>query len=96
MLSGAAVAGFPHVAAKRLVYILQSERQPNLYYTGITSNLQSRLAEHNAGRCDATASGRPWSIDVVIAFADEDRAVRFERYLKSGSGCAFAKRHLRS
>jgi hypothetical protein len=30
-----------------------------------------------------------------LSFADEKRAVAFERYLKSGSGCAFAKRHLR-
>jgi hypothetical protein len=27
---------------------------------------------------------------VVIAFAREDRALDFERYLKTGSGCAFA------
>jgi hypothetical protein len=32
---------------------------------------------------------------VVIEFDDEKRAVAFERYLKSGSGVAFAKRHLR-
>jgi hypothetical protein len=31
----------------------------------------------------------------VVEFADEARALRFERYLKSGSGVAFAKRHLR-
>jgi hypothetical protein len=31
----------------------------------------------------------------VIAFAHPQRAVEFERYLKSGSGCAFAARHLR-
>jgi hypothetical protein len=32
---------------------------------------------------------------VVVKFADERRALAFERYLKSGSGCAFAHRHLR-
>jgi putative endonuclease len=32
-------------------------------------------------------------LHVVIAFSDEARAIRFERYLKSGSGRAFAKRH---
>jgi hypothetical protein len=31
----------------------------------------------------------------VIEFADGRRAVGFERYLKSGSGVAFAHRHLR-
>ena len=34
-------------------------------------------------------------VDVVIEFPDEARAVRFERYLKSESGVAFAQRHLR-
>jgi len=33
----------------------------------------------------STAKYRPWSVDVVIEFPDESRAVAFERYLKSGS-----------
>jgi hypothetical protein len=37
----------------------------------------------------------PWELDVLIQFSDERRAMAFERYLKSGSGVAFAKRHLR-
>jgi hypothetical protein len=32
---------------------------------------------------------------VVVAFASERRALHFEKYLKSGSGCAFAVRHFR-
>ena len=35
--------------------------------------------------------GRPWKVDLIIQFTDESRAVRFERYLQSGSGVAFAK-----
>lgn len=52
-----------------------------------------RLDDHNAGRCPHTVRYRPWRLQVVIEFPDEPRAVRFERYLKSGSGRAFAKRH---
>jgi hypothetical protein len=40
-----------------------------------------------------TAPRRPWHRHVIIEFPDEARAIRFERYLKSGSGRAFAKRH---
>lgn len=80
---------------RRFVYVLKTLANPLRYYTGLTSDLRSRLAEHNAGKCIATASGRPWQLDVVVKFADEERAVLFERYLKSGSGCAFASRHLR-
>jgi predicted GIY-YIG superfamily endonuclease len=80
---------------KRFVYVLVSESVPGRFYTGLTSDPQSRLVDHNEGRCRHTSSGRPWKLDVMIEFADERRAVAFERYLKSGSGCAFAKRHLR-
>lgn len=81
--------------SKRFVYILKNEARPMRYYTGLTSDVPAGLAAHNTGHCRHTASGRPWVLDVVVEFADEDRAVEFERYLKPGSGCAFASRHLR-
>jgi predicted GIY-YIG superfamily endonuclease len=83
------------VTSKTLVYVPQSKTDPSRYYTGLTSHVPSRLAAHNDGRSSHTASGRPWKVDLIIQFTDEIRAVRFERYLKSGSGVAFAKRHLR-
>ena len=48
---------------------------------------------HNDGKCPHTFDGRPWKLDVLVQFPDETRALAFERYLKSGYGCAFAKRH---
>ena len=81
--------------AKRFVYVLRNRESPPRYYTGVTGNVTSRHAEHNAGGCIHTAKYRPWTIDVVIEFPDETRAIAFERYLKSGSGVAFAQRHLR-
>ena len=79
---------------KRFVYVLRSTTTGR-YYTGVTSDMPSRLAAHNDGRCAHTAPGGPWAPDVIIEFTDERRALAFERYLKSGSGVAFAKRHLR-
>ena len=81
---------------KRFVYILKSQITPGRYYTGVTSDVAARIADHNDGRSPHTATGRPWSVDVVVEFADERRALEFERYLKSGSGCGFAKRYLRN
>jgi putative endonuclease len=81
--------------SKRSVYVLKNHGHPPRYYTGVTADVRSRLAAHDTGRCRHTASARPWEVDLVIEFADEERAVRFERYLKSGSGVAFSKRHLR-
>jgi putative endonuclease len=54
---------------------------------------RAALLDHNAGRCPHTVSRRPWQRHVVIEFSNERSAIRFERYLKSGSGRAFAKRH---
>jgi putative endonuclease len=72
---------------KCVVYVLRSLSAPERYYTGVTSDLEARLADHNAGRSPHTADGRPWTVDVAIRFADDERALKFERYLKSGSGC---------
>jgi predicted GIY-YIG superfamily endonuclease len=83
------------IVSKRFVYILRNHEIPPRHYTGMTSDVAKRLAEHNAGICTHTGKYRPWFIDVVIQFPDERRAIAFERYLKSGSGVAFAQRHLR-
>ena len=80
---------------KVFVYVLRNKADPTRYYTGLTSHVEARLKAHNAGRCPHTATGRPWEVYVVIEFSNEKRAVAFERYLKSGSGVAFAKRRLR-
>jgi putative endonuclease len=79
--------------AKRFVYVMRNTGTPPQFYVGLTSDVEGRLADHNAGHCPHTASRRPWCFHVAIEFPDEDRAVRFERYLKSGSGRAFTKRH---
>jgi predicted GIY-YIG superfamily endonuclease len=78
-----------------IVYILRSDASPWRYYTGLTSDLASRLAAHNAGLSRHTATGRPWMLVVAIQFADAAKAEAFEAYLKSGSGRAFANRHFR-
>ncbi len=80
---------------KRFVYVLKNAEIPPRYDTGITSDVARRLAEHNAGSCVHTGKYRPWSLDAVIEFPDERRAVALEHSLKSGSGVAFAQRHLR-
>jgi predicted GIY-YIG superfamily endonuclease len=79
--------------SKRFVYVLKNlDREPR-YYIGVTGDVDARLEWHNTGRCPHTARHRPWCLHVTIAFGDEQHALRFERYLKSGSGRAFAKHH---
>jgi predicted GIY-YIG superfamily endonuclease len=76
------------------VYVLRSVTQPERYYVGLTSDVTRRLQVHNSGGSRHTMKDRPWQLVVALEFADVVSAVRFERYLKSGSGRAFAKRHL--
>jgi putative endonuclease len=81
--------------AGRIVYIIQSSDEPGRFYTGLTTDFSSRLKAHNDGRSAATAKHRPWRMVVTFEFADRERAIAFEKYLKTGSGAEFARRHFR-
>ena len=76
-----------------IVYVLNSLKNPTHYYTGHTDDVTSRLEDHNRGGVFHTAKWKPWKVVVAVHFADKRKAILFERYLKSGSGRAFAKRH---
>jgi putative endonuclease len=75
------------------VYILQSLKLPDDYYVGITNDLKSRLEKHNAGQVPHTSKFRPWRYKNAFWFLDNLAANKFEKYLKTGSGRAFAKKH---
>ena len=75
---------------RKTVYILRSDRNPQRHYTGVTADIAQRLRWHNAGQNMHTAQDRPWSVVVSIEFNNEETASKCERYLKSGSGRAFA------
>ena len=76
------------------VYLLQSESAVDQRYIGVTSDLRQRLVEHNAGKSAHKSKFVPWTLVTYIAFSDERKAAAFERYLKSGSGHAFARKRL--
>jgi predicted GIY-YIG superfamily endonuclease len=76
------------------VYLLQSLSFVEQRYVGITSNLKRRLEEHNARKSPHTSKYAPWKLVTYIGFSDGRKAEDFERYLKSGSGHAFAKKRL--
>lgn len=77
----------------KYVYFLESISFPNKRYVGITNDLNKRFSEHNAGKSPYTHKYKPWKILVAVRFANNKKADAFEKYLKSGSGHAFAKRH---
>ena len=78
----------------KYVYLLQSLSVPTQRYVGVTANLEERLRAHNAGASSHTSKYRPWKIVTYLCFQDDRRAAEFERYLKTGSGQAFANKRL--
>jgi len=76
------------------VYLVQSQSSPDQRYIGLTTDLKKRLADHNAGKSRHTSKYMPWRLIPYVAFSDYAKATAFELYIKSGSGHAFARRHL--
>jgi predicted GIY-YIG superfamily endonuclease len=76
------------------VYLIESVSNPTKRYVGVTADLKTRLDDHNAGRSPHTSKHCPWRLVTYIAFSDRAQAESFERYLKSGSGHAFASKRL--
>lgn len=76
------------------VYIIRSKSSPKRFYTGFTESLEERLSQHNAGSVPASKPFRPWRWKTCVAFTNRNQALEFERYLKTRSGRAFAKKRL--
>jgi predicted GIY-YIG superfamily endonuclease len=76
------------------VYIIRSVNFPNQEYSGASADIRQRIADHNAGKSKHTAKFMPWELAWYSAFPDKYRALQFEKYLKSHSGRAFAKKRL--
>ena len=74
------------------VYILRCNNGTT--YVGHTTDLERRIKEHNSHKVHYTKDKTPVSLVTFMGFIDKYKALSFEKYLKSGSGIAFKKRHL--
>lgn len=74
------------------VYLITSINFPDQKYIGHTDNLRERLETHNSGGSIYTKVYRPWKLKMFLGFQTQSEALRFEKYLKSGAGRAFAKK----
>ncbi len=74
--------------------IIQSESDDSKLYFGSTQDLQKRLLAHNAGQSPHTSKYKPWKVIWYAAFSSEQKALAFEKYIKSGSGKAFLRKRL--
>ena len=76
------------------VYLIESQSAPGQRYVGSSSDLKRRMDEHNSGKSLHTQKYKPWRLVTYLAFSTRLQAENFERYLKSGSGHAFANKRL--
>jgi len=72
------------------VYVLKSFKDGYHYY-GSTSNPETRLKAHNAGRVRSTKSHRPFRIHYLETFASKTDALKRERFFKSRLGYTWLK-----
>jgi putative endonuclease len=79
----------------KYVYLLKSMAHHDQEYVGLTDDLPKRMKKHNAGESPHTAKFKPCRLVTYLAFSNPDKAVQFEKYMKSHSGRAFAKKRLR-
>ncbi|MEX0931786.1 MAG: GIY-YIG nuclease family protein [Candidatus Paceibacterota bacterium] len=75
------------------MYYVYSLKYKDGFYIGCTDNLKDRIDRHTKVQVPATAQRLPVSLEFYFAIKDKYKAFEFEKYLKSGSGRAFLKRH---
>ncbi|MCK9578257.1 GIY-YIG nuclease family protein [bacterium] len=74
------------------VYILRCS--DNRIYIGCTKNVKDRMLRHQKGQIRFTSLRLPVELVSCVFFRDQYSAFSFEKYLKTGSGRAFLKKHL--
>jgi putative endonuclease len=72
------------------VYVLQSTKD-GLLYTGCTSDLKKRFAQHNKGQVAATRGREPFVLIYYEACISKHDAFRREKYLKTTYGKRYIK-----
>lgn len=75
------------------VYIIENISR-KFHYIGLTHNLEQRISNHKNGLVPVTKSYLPVNLVWYCVFRTKNNAATFEKYLKSGSGRAFAKKYL--
>lgn len=75
------------------VYIIKSTID-NRLYKGLTTDLKSRVREHNTGKTKSTKPYKPWKLVYFEKFDSREEAREREKYFKSGIGREFLKNKL--
>lgn len=71
-------------------YVLKSKQDDNLYI-GFTKDLRKRFGEHLDGQVESTKHRRPLELVYYEACNNRIKAVKREKYFKTGFGRRFLK-----
>jgi len=71
-------------------YVLRSTRDRDLYI-GWTDDLKNRIRKHDVGEVTATKNRRPLVLEYYEACINKEKAVKREKYFKTGFGRRFLK-----
>ncbi|MGH7236176.1 MAG: GIY-YIG nuclease family protein [Nitrospiraceae bacterium] len=74
-------------------YVLLSDADRR-FYTGATSDLRKRIAQHTEGQVRSTAYRRPVRLVYYEACLNPEDAYRRERYLKTGKGGRYLRQRV--
>ena len=77
-----------------LYYVYIIKCADGKHYVGCTKDFKDRMARHRRGEVRYTSTRLPFQVKAIIAVPDQYVALRLEDYLKTGSGRAFASKHL--
>ena len=67
------------------VYVLKSEDN-DIFYVGMTEDIERRLKEHNKGKSKFTKAYMPWVLLYSEEFSDYTTARVREKYFKTNAG----------
>jgi putative endonuclease len=84
---------FVIIQSMHYVYILKSKKD-NSCYKGVTEDLKKRIYDHNHNSNKYSSTKAPFELVWYCVFKEKRKAVDFEKYIKQGSGFAFARKRL--
>jgi len=76
------------------VYVLRSIKNER-WYTGYTSDLRKRFAQHQRGESSYTKKHVPYELIYYEACINEGDAMAREKYLKTGMGKRYLKNRMK-
>jgi putative endonuclease len=79
---------------KELYFVYVLKNHSGRFYIGSSAKPDQRLAAHNSGKVRSTKKHRPWQRIVLEEHPDRQEAESREKYLKSGWGRQWLKKHI--